>query len=766
MSNDGQALSPLPDTRFQTLFEQAPFSVQLLAADGRTLRVNKAWEALWQAPGNEGIKDYVLNEYNVLTDPQLEAKGITECLRRAFAGESVVLPAIAYDMSQLGWSGGARWVRAFAHPVRDDGGVVREVMLIHEDVTEQMRTQQALESSERRLQQLANTIPQLAWMADPEGAIHWYNDRWYGFTGTTPQQMEGWGWQSVHDPAVLPQVIAQWQHSLATGEPFQMTFPLRGADGRFRPFFTLVEPLRDAAGKVVQWFGTNTDVSALHDTEQSLRRAEERLRLATDAGSIGIWEWDVARDVVTWSDQVYRLHGVGPGQFGGTVADFSAMVHPDDREPLQREIEKAIAQRAGFSAEFRIVLPDGSPRWLSTWARMTDFTADSPGRMIGATISIDAYKKAEAALRDSDRRKDEFLAMLAHELRNPLAPISTAAHLLQTPGTDAGRIRRASEIIARQVRHITELVDDLLDVSRVTRGLIQLDRSLVDLKSVIDSAVEQSRPAMDARHHAFSVRSGAGEAYVLGDRARLVQVIVNLLDNAAKYSPEGGRVTLTLQVRGDEVEVAVQDQGSGIDAQLLPQVFDLFTQGARNPGRAEGGLGIGMALVKRIVELHGGRVQARSDGAGTGSTFSLMLPRAVDQEIGSAQALPQQASRATGRSLRVMVVDDNLDVADSLGALLECVGHQVLIRHDALGALQGLQEMAPEVFILDIGLPDMDGYELVGRLRERAAPAFYIALTGYGQPQDRARSAAAGFDRHFVKPVDAQSLIDLLDAVP
>ncbi len=766
MSIDGQAPSPPQDTRFQTLFEQAPFSVQLLAADGRTLRVNKAWETLWQAPGNKGLKDYVLNQYNVLTDPQLEAKGVTECLRRAFAGESVVLPTIAYDTAQLGWSGGARWVKAFAHPVRDACGVVREVMLIHEDVTEQMRTQQALESSERRLQQLANTIPQLAWMADPEGWIHWYNDRWYSYTGTTPQQMEGWGWQRVHDPVVLPHVLEQWQRSLATGEPFQMTFPLRGADGRFRPFFTQVEPLKDIAGKVVQWFGTNTDVSALHDTEQSLRRAEERLRLATDAGGIGIWEWDIARDAVTWSEQVYRLHGLEPGEFGGTVADFSALVHADDSEAMRRAIENAIAHRSGFSAEFRVVLPDGSPRWLTTWARVTDFTVDDPGRMIGATISIDAYKRAEAALRDNDRRKDEFLAMLAHELRNPLAPISTAAHLLQARGADPDQVRRASEIISRQVRHITALVDDLLDVSRVTRGLIQLDRSLVDLKSVIDSAVEQSRPAMDARRHAFTVRSGVGEARVLGDRARLVQVIVNLLDNAAKYSPEGGRVTLTLQVSGDGVEIAVQDQGKGVDAELLPQVFDLFTQGARNPGRAEGGLGIGLALVKRIVELHGGRVRARSDGPGSGSTFSLVLPRAVDQPADPAPPPPQPPSLAAGRSLRVMVVDDNPDVADSLGALLECVGHQVLIRHDAQGALQGLQEMAPQVFILDIGLPDMDGYELVGRLRERAAPAFYIALTGYGQPQDRARSAAAGFDRHFVKPVEAQSLIDLLEAVP
>lgn len=280
------------DHRFETLFQKAPFSVQLLARDGRTLRVNRAWEELWQISDGDGIKEYVLTEYNILTDPQLSAKGILGTLNRAFAGETVTLPAIRYDPAEIGKTGRARWVRAHVHPVMNAAGELQEVMLFHVDVTEQVQTEQALQLSEMRLKQLANTIPQLVWMADPDGLIHWYNDRWYGYTGTTPDEMQGWAWQRLHDPRVLPEVMARWQRSIASDEPFQMTFPLRGKDGKYRPFFTLVAPLKDSNGKVLHWFGTNTDVSALHDAEESLRRAEERLRLATHAGGIGIWDWD------------------------------------------------------------------------------------------------------------------------------------------------------------------------------------------------------------------------------------------------------------------------------------------------------------------------------------------------------------------------------------------------------------------------------------------------------------------------------------------
>ncbi len=749
------------EARFKALFASSPFSVQLLAADGRTLAVNKAWEDLWQA--TDGLKDYVLREYNILEDPQLAAKGIDVFLRRALQGESVDIPAVLYDPAELGRSGRARWLKASAHPIKDDAGVLREVFLIHEDVTDRTRAENALRASEMRLKQLANTIPQLAWMAEPDGSIHWYNDRWYEYTGTMPADMEGWGWQSVHDPAVLPGVVEQWRRSIATGDSFQMTFPLRGRNGAFRPFFTLVAPLKDAEGKVVQWFGTNTDVSALQEAQQALRTTEERLRLATQAGNIGIWDWDVAGDSVVWSDRVYVLHGLEPGEFGGTAQDFAALIHPEDADWMWKRIETALAHRDGFSAEFRIVLPDGTPRWLSTWARVHRGKDNGAERMLGATISIDAYKKAEAALMEVDRRKDEFLAMLAHELRNPLAPITSAAHLLSAPAADEKRIRLASEIIIRQARHMTELVDDLLDVSRVTRGLAELKKETLGINAAIASAIEQVRPLIEARRHVLTTWTDPRPVSVFGDRTRVIQVIVNLLNNAAKYTPEGGEIALRVEVEAERVAIVVKDNGLGIEAALLPHVFDLFTQGARTPDRAQGGLGIGLALVRSIANLHGGKVEARSDGGGKGSTFTLWLPLAEKRSADDAPAEAVASPRpATG--VDILIVDDNLDAARSLAALLEGAGHRVAVSADARGALEVPESRIPRVFILDIGMPTMDGYELARRLRARSASAaaILIALTGYGHASDREKGRCAGFDHHLVKPVDMEELAAIL----
>lgn len=761
-----EQFSPSNDRRFETLFEQAPFSIQVLRPDGRTLRVNKAWQALWQATPENGLLRYVLDEYDILSDPQLDAHGITPLLRRAFAGESVELPPIRYDPAELGPSGPLpRWVKAHAHPVRDQTGAVSEVMLIHQDVSTTVHAEEARQASELRLKQLANTIPQMAWIADPDGFIHWYNDRWYDYTGTTLEEMRGSGWHRVHDPAVLPSVIERFSQSLASGEAFQMTFPLRGKDGRFRPFLTLTAPLRDEAGNIVQWFGSNTDVSALHEAERNLREAEERLRLATLAGHIGIWEWDIASDRVTWSDHVYALHGLTPGSFGGRAADFRTLVHPDDLPQLWRRIEAAITGPGDFFAEFRAVLPDGEHRWLSAWAQVARNERGEALRMVGATISIDPYKRAEQALRDSDRRKDEFLAMLAHELRNPLAAISAASQVLSLGVAEAPQARRASEVIGRQVRHVTGLVDDLLDVARVTRGLIQIERAHVDMKAVVELAIEQSLPLLEARQHTVTLRIDPADAPVRGDRTRLVQALVNILGNSARYTPPGGHIQVHLHTLDDAVEVAVSDDGIGIDAALLPHLFQLFVQGERSAGRAEGGLGIGLALVKGIVDLHGGQVDARSDGPRRGSRFRIRLPR-VAAGTPAGHDAPEPPPPAPRPPLGILLVDDNRDAADMLKALLETAGHRVTVRHDARTALDtDLGSHPPRAFILDIGLPGMDGHELARRLRERAPASTFIALTGYGQPEDRRRSAAAGFDHHLVKPVDVDTLLELLATI-
>ncbi|WP_194723208.1 ATP-binding protein [Noviherbaspirillum malthae] len=396
---------------------------------------------------------------------------------------------------------------------------------------------------------------------------------------------------------------------------------------------------------------------------------------------------------------------------------------------------------------------------------------DAAGAVSG--IFVEGYdvterKLADEALRAADRRKDEFLAMLAHELRNPLAPISNAAQILRIISTEQPKVRHASDIIARQVEHMTGLVDDLLDVSRVTRGLITLDREMADLHDIIAGAVEQVRTLIDARSHRLRLEVPDHPLPVLGDHTRLVQVLANLLNNAAKYTPDGGVIALRVEQEQEPgsgmYRISVRDNGVGIEPKLIGHIFDLFTQAERSPDRSQGGLGLGLALVRSLIDLHGGSVDARSDGPGKGSEFIIRLPRPEDASIAQQPQEESEAAKAAQQGLRVMVVDDNVDAAESLALLLETEGHQVMVGHAAEDALAVMRQDAPQVFLLDIGLPDMDGYELARRLRMQpgSAKLLLVALTGYGQAKDHEKSRDAGFDHHLVKPADIRQVLAIL----
>ncbi|KQQ36275.1 hypothetical protein ASF61_08845 [Duganella sp. Leaf126] len=394
--------------------------------------------------------------------------------------------------------------------------------------------------------------------------------------------------------------------------------------------------------------------------------------------------------------------------------------------------------------------------------------------------------RSEQALRTADRRKDEFLAMLAHELRNPLAPISAAAELLQQPGTNAARVQHASAVIGRQVRHITGLIDDLLDVSRVTRGMIPLNTSATDLLRVVADAIEQVRPLIDSHGHLLTVSTPPAPVLVTGDAKRLVQVLANLLSNAVKYTPGGGDIMLRLDADGARVKLAVIDNGIGMTADVLAHAFDLFVQAERETDRSQGGLGIGLALVKSLVELHGGTVEAQSAGLGQGSRFTIVLPQlAAEAADGAAEDAPTAGGAAAAvaaedgpaaassgvppagaasHALRAMVVDDNEDAAAMLAMFLEIHGHAVLIEEEPAHVVQKALAFRPHVCLLDIGLPGMDGYELARRLRAtpELAGLVLIAVTGYGDAQARQQATAAGFDHHFVKPIDPAKLVALV----
>jgi CheY-like chemotaxis protein len=382
-----------------------------------------------------------------------------------------------------------------------------------------------------------------------------------------------------------------------------------------------------------------------------------------------------------------------------------------------------------------------------------------------AAIAID-NARLYREVQEADRRKNEFLSMLAHELRNPLAPIRNAVQLLRMRGGQDPELNAVRDMIDRQVHQLIRLVDDLLDISRITRGKIRLQTEPLDVATVVARAVETSRPLIDARRHELTVTLPPEPLRVMADPVRLAQVVGNLLNNAAKYTEDGGKIWLTVVREADEVVVRVRDTGIGIPPDMLTAVFALFTQVENSLDRSQGGLGIGLTLVRRLVEMHGGRVQVFSAGANQGSEFTVRLPVLSEEHARPAPSYGS-ANGAAGSRCRVLVVDDNLDAADSLALLLRVEGHEVEVCHDGGEALATIAQFQPEVVLLDIGLPGMDGYEVARRLRNHPATesAMLVALTGYGQEEDIRRSRDAGFDHHFVKPADLGALTTLFASV-
>jgi PAS domain S-box-containing protein len=451
------------------------------------------------------------------------------------------------------------------------------------------------------------------------------------------------------------------------------------------------------------------------------------------------------------------------------AGELPAVIHADDLPGLMQAWQAASASGTPLTAEFRLKrASDGVYRWFLT--RNVPIR-DGEGRVVrwyGTSTEIDDRKRIEEELRESDRRKDEFLATLAHELRNPLAPIRNSLNILRMTGAANPTTERLHEMMERQVNHLVRLVDDLLEISRISRGKIDLRKEQVELAAVIRSAVETSRPLLEAAHHQLAISLPSEPLALDADPVRLAQVFANLLNNAAKYTDEGGQIWLTAKVaKGsqespDGVVVSVRDTGVGIPADMLPRVFELFTQVDRSAGRAQGGLGIGLTLVRSLVQLHGGRVEARSEGLGQGSEFVVHLPLAKGSPADGARLADQPPALLSPR--RVLVVDDNRDAADSLGMLLKFVGADVQVVYDGAAALKTLDVYQPAVVLLDIGMPGMDGYEVARRIRQhpRGRDVLLIALTGWGQEEDRRRTHTAGFDHHLVKPADVNALQTLL----
>jgi PAS domain S-box-containing protein len=501
----------------------------------------------------------------------------------------------------------------------------------------------------------------------------------------------------------------------------------------------------------------------------ALRESRDVLSLAMRSGRMGAWSRDLVTGRVWWSHELEEIFGLASGGFAGVIDAFRSLVHPEDRERLSAAVAEAIETGEDYTVEFRFRHASGDWRWMEGRGRAVYGAGGAPTMLYGLGIDIDARKHIEQELRrlnaelsDADRRKDEFLATLAHELRNPLAPITNALEILRLKDPADAETRWTRDVIDRQVRQMTRLVDDLLDVARITRGKIQLRVERVALAGIVHGAIEAARPFIESSGHTLDVTLPSEPVWLDADATRLTQVLLNLINNAAKYTPRGGRIAVEASVSADEARVAVRDNGIGIAGEHLAHVFEMFSQVAPALERSQGGLGIGLALARGLVELHGGHIAAHSAGAGRGSEFVVRLPLAESQAVPA----PAAGTAPVVARQRVLVVDDNRDAADSLAIMLQLSGNEVMTTHDGDSALAQRDAFDPDVVLLDIGMPGMNGYEVARRWREGAGGmrALIVALTGWGQEDDKRRAVEAGFDHHLTKPVDPERLLAVLHA--
>lgn len=623
--------------RWKHVFDQAGWAVAIVNEGDDTFRdVNPAFAKMH----GYAVKDLLGTTLADTFAPEARAELAGHVLAVHMIGD------IEYESIHIRKDGTRFPCLTHATAFKDDNGKVSFRAATFQDLTVTRATERALRESEERFRMLADNMSQFAWMADAQGWIFWFNQRWYDYTGTTLEEMVGWGWKSVHHPDHVERVVKRIQQSWDTGEVWEDTFPLRGKDGTYRWFLSRALPICDAQNKVIRWFGTHTDVTE------------------------------------------------------------------------QREMAEALRQNA-------------------------------------------------IAMTESDRRKNEFLAMLAHELRNPLAPIRNGLQIIRLSGGNEQVVAESSEMMERQIGHMVRLVDDLLDVSRISRGKIELRHERVELTSLVEHAVEGSRPTIDCARHDLILSLPPQKLYLKADPIRLAQVVGNLLNNACKFTPHNGRIWLNVEYENQQAVIRVRDNGIGITTNHIPQIFDMFMQIDTTLGRSVSGLGIGLTLVKNIVEMHSGSVEVYSAGMGLGSEFVVRLP--VNQDMAEPPPPEPAATKpTTPTNRRILVVDDNCDSATSLAMLLKLSGNETRTAFDGLEAIAEAETFMPNVVLLDIGMPKLDGYETCRRIRAQSWGKHIrmVALTGWGQEADRQKSKDAGFNDHMVKPIDLAALKQLLAETP
>jgi PAS domain S-box-containing protein len=503
------------------------------------------------------------------------------------------------------------------------------------------------------------------------------------------------------------------------------------------------------------------DITERKQVEHALRESRENFIRAQEVGILGWWRMDTVNNVLTFSDESYRIFGLPVGA-PLTYESFLSTLHPDERENVQASWAAAL-KGENYDIEYRIIA-NHAIKWVRAKCYLEFNEEGSLLGGFGIVQDVTERKQAEIGLQEADRQKNEFLAMLGHELRNPLTPISNIAQTLGKIPLSEAAMTKASEMLNRNVNHITRLVDDLLDVSRITRGLVELERHLIELGKLIEDTAESIQPQINSKQQTLKLHLPLQPIYVNGDLVRLNQVFNNLLINASKYTRKGGRIDLRANIENQSVVVRVQDNGMGIKPELLPHIFNLFTQGERGLARSEGGLGLGLTLVKKLVDMHGGEVTAYSRGANQGSEFVVKLPTLVDASAEAETAPSSEFNEAIGQGLRILMIDDNEDVMDSISSWLEREGHQVKTANTGEKGILIAQSFIPDIILLDIGLPEMDGYQVAKKLREQSGSrkAKIVAISGYSLGQDHFGKVEADFDNYLLKPPKLNELQSLI----
>jgi PAS domain S-box-containing protein len=785
------------------MVRQSPFSTMIFDASGRLLEVNRAFEEMW------GVSAADVVGYNPLEDEQSHTQGMIPLLERAFAGETVVFPEAPYDAAQTVSRGHRRWIKTFAYPVRE-GGRVSEVVFMHEDVTARREAEEAkarhdeeLGGERRRLQDILASVPGVVWEAwgRPDGSaqqIDFVSDHVEEMLGYTREEWlsESNFWLKLVHPEDRAQAAYSAAEHFVVGGAGVNRFRWVAKDGRVLWVESRSRVIADEEGRPLGMRGVTLDVTERRRVEEELLKSQLRLELAQEAGGIGTFDWDILTDEVVWTEQLEALFGLAPGGFGGTFEHWRQRVHAEDLARCEHEIQRTLQEKLPeWRTEYRMFRADtGELRWIDARARAFYDAAGQPTRLIGVNLDVTQQKRAEAerermlerekGLRahaeEANRLKDEFLATVSHELRTPLTAILGWGQMLEAGRLDAETARHAVAVINRNAMQQRQIVEDILDVSRIITGKLRLESETVALGPLVQETLDMLRPAAEAKGIRIRAAFDAGAA-VTGDPHRLKQVVWNLLSNALKFTPGGGEVRVGVVRLLTHVRVEVSDTGQGIEQEFLPYVFDRFRQADSSTTRQHGGLGLGLAIVRHLVELHGGSVHAYSAGDGQGATFTVDLPPLAGEVTPAAEGEGAGASERAAYvarevaeedvapplvGLRVLLVEDDADALEMLAAFLRRSGADVTATASSDAALRELERQTPDVIVSDIAMPGGDGYEFMRRVRalgaERGGLVPSVALTAYASDSDRALALRAGYHRHMGKPFEPARLLEVI----